>query len=498
MIIIKTLSNLLKAEDLQKLTSKELAKELKKAIVNEFKAIGSDVKVSVTSPHSIYCEIKTDDNKIIEVAEEIARIYSIKAYSTIYVNSNYMYYSDCQEYKENQRKEYEAQQEEYNKQRAESDKLYNDNVKIDKIENVKIINVEDRDIFVLALEPSCNKNNWKITNDKEIEESSHLTKYKITDIVELNEDEYNYFSFNLLNDYEFLSGKGGSESDDTTEKFLYSYAVAVYCKGKEILIIDPQGYSYARYTSKFVKSFDKKLETEINNNIVIDDNNYNKEIEKISNINLYIYYRGIPSTRMNQNIIQDERLIFNKYNSITAITGLTYKEMLKVGNVGFKLEIVTIDIKSFAEGILKFENKTCFELFTQSTKAIDGIKFSERLMSEIKRASMGIVPEPPKTTKKEVKEAESIKDKSDIKNNIIDFSAVKNNQSINASANDNEFIQASKRQLYALYCATKVITTNLIISKDDATKLIKRSLAKENIINDVKKLIEMQNIKLAK
>jgi len=48
-----------------------------------------------------------------------------------------------------------------------------------------------------------------------------------------------------------------------------------------------------------------------------------------------------------------------------------------------------------------------------------------------------------------------------------------------------EFIQASKRQLYALYLATKIKTTDLVISKSDAGKLISKSLKGENITKEL-------------
>ena len=52
-----------------------------------------------------------------------------------------------------------------------------------------------------------------------------------------------------------------------------------------------------------------------------------------------------------------------------------------------------------------------------------------------------------------------------------------------------EFIQASKRQLYALYLGTKIKTTNLVISKEKAGELISKSIKGINITEELQAII---------
>jgi|GEM_PF-3197951 len=59
-----------------------------------------------------------------------------------------------------------------------------------------------------------------------------------------------------------------------------------------------------------------------------------------------------------------------------------------------------------------------------------------------------------------------------------------------------EFIQASKRQLYALYLATKIKTTDLVISKSDAGKLISKSIKGENVTKELEKFITPEEVEM--
>jgi len=52
-----------------------------------------------------------------------------------------------------------------------------------------------------------------------------------------------------------------------------------------------------------------------------------------------------------------------------------------------------------------------------------------------------------------------------------------------------EFIQASKRQLYALYLGTKIKTTDLVISKEKAGELISKSIKGENVTAELQAFI---------
>jgi hypothetical protein len=91
----------------------------------------------------------------------------------------------------------------------------------------------------------------------------------ITDIVTLTGEQYEYFSKNLLTDYDFLSKKGGrslhpsdktipegadffsltNEQREHFQKNSFSLCVKIQSEGKQNLYINPEGYSYVRYLS---------------------------------------------------------------------------------------------------------------------------------------------------------------------------------------------------------------------------------------------------------
>lgn len=72
---------------------------------------------------------------------------------------------------------------------------------------------------------------------------SHL-KYaeqvKITETIELSEEQYNEVCKYPLRDYDFLTGKDGYDDDWRT-------VVELTCNGKQTLYVDPSGSSYCRY-----------------------------------------------------------------------------------------------------------------------------------------------------------------------------------------------------------------------------------------------------------
>lgn len=482
-------------ETLKGLSNKEIAKALKK----ELKA-QTGVKFSVTSSiYSINCscnDVAFEANK--DIIKEVAGMFTKCTSDTIYINSRIAYYSDTKEYKENQQRKYKQQQLELEKERQEREKLYNDNVIIEDFDynNVKVVNVEEKNIFVTALEPSINKNNWKVDNDKYIDESSYLNKYKITDIVYMNESNYNYFCFNLLNDYDFLADKGGTWSNDETGIVEYHCAVCIYCEGKEPVIIDPQGFSYARYTNRLTEDFNGDLQREIDKELNINNTSYLEVLNNINITDLYIYSKNTWEY-LDKKIINDNRFIYDDYTSNVVITGLTYKELLKEGNrTKLHLEKLHHNSKLLMENIIKCETGAVQTLFVKSKleTVFKGIKFSERLVKELERASSHKpTPEPPKTTKKDNKN--NLKEKQD-NGNIISVDFTKSKETIlNKSSTSWEEKQATKKQLYALYCITKIKTTNLKISKGQASKLISKSKKGKDIKADLKELISIQNTK---
>lgn len=251
----------------------------------------------------------------------------------------------------------------------------------DKInfENVKVENLNE-DIFVNALVPALNKNDTKELNDEEIKENSYLTLFKVTDMVELSEEQYNYFINNLLSDYSFLEGKGGWECEN--EEVLYYLGVIVTCKGKETLLIDPSGSSYVRYLNKIVEDIEGKLEKKINS-LNIDNKDYKEALENIKEDSLYKV-----NFTLNK-VLKDERIILNRsINDIQIVTGLTIKEMLQENksiNV-LQLEEYTGNMEIFKEQLEKFDNgEICILMPTEMDTKLSEISFTDRLKNELLR-----------------------------------------------------------------------------------------------------------------
>ena len=90
-------------------------------------------------------------------------------------------------------------------------------------------------------------------------------KALVTDMVVLTDRDFNIFKMSLLDNQEWLSGKGGTDSDYQTEtedwlqmneeereawkKQSFSLVVKVMSTTGEEIFIDPQGYDYARYVA---------------------------------------------------------------------------------------------------------------------------------------------------------------------------------------------------------------------------------------------------------
>jgi hypothetical protein len=171
-----------------------------------------------------------------------------------------------EERKHNEFLEWQQQREletiEYNKQQEEEKKqvenIYNSI-------NVKELN-ENNQYFITGSEfADLNKNN---TLDQYKEEVSNgkfsLENVKITKEVHFsNEEALNNFSNMLLNDFDFLTGTGGSFTDDNRINTMTDfdnmekeertavkwnlYGVAIYFNNKLQFIVDTQGFSYSRY-----------------------------------------------------------------------------------------------------------------------------------------------------------------------------------------------------------------------------------------------------------
>lgn len=85
----------------------------------------------------------------------------------------------------------------------------------------------------------------KPSNLDEVQTYTNINKSKaekvlVTEVIKLSESDYEKLVNNFSGDFDYLKGKGGY--NDT-----YRNVVLVYCPNKPYLVIDPEGYSYARY-----------------------------------------------------------------------------------------------------------------------------------------------------------------------------------------------------------------------------------------------------------
>ena len=106
----------------------------------------------------------------------------------------------------------------------------------------------------------------KLNNIADYETEKEYTRHicKVSKEVHFNFDDYELFSKMLLSDFTFIANTGGTNTDDnringredyrqmTTEEkesveFYSVGCVAVYCDNKLKMVIDAQGYGYARY-----------------------------------------------------------------------------------------------------------------------------------------------------------------------------------------------------------------------------------------------------------
>jgi len=114
--------------------------------------------------------------------------------------------------------------------------------------------------------PNTNKND-AVTECKEQISSGkfYIELCYVEEFVLLSEKEYDYFAGHLLTTYSWLDGKGGNGTTTPVErevksfyeyteaeqeqyrKGLYTKCVAVVAPNREAILVDPQGYSYARY-----------------------------------------------------------------------------------------------------------------------------------------------------------------------------------------------------------------------------------------------------------
>jgi Large polyvalent protein associated domain 29 len=171
-----------------------------------------------------------------------------------------------EERKEQEWKEYQQQREletiEFKKRQEEEQKqiefIYN---------SVDVITLEDNEQYIVIGSEfaDLNKNNTIDEYKEEVEQGKYsLENVKITKEVHFNNEEaLTFFSNMLLHDFDFLSGTGGSYTDDNRINSMTDFenmdedekktvkwnllGVAIFLDNNLQFVIDAQGYKYARY-----------------------------------------------------------------------------------------------------------------------------------------------------------------------------------------------------------------------------------------------------------
>ena len=195
---------------------------------------------------------------------------------------------------EEERKEKELEESikkaEIERKKAE-ERAIKENLIHDKIESSFVENTVD--YFVMdVLAPELNKN----CTVEEIMNYGEYTREncKVVKEIRFDKETYELFAERLLDDYSFLDGMGGTITDDLRIQSMQDYermdeterktvewynhnCVSVYCDDELKLVIDPQGYSYARYT--FIVDSESTIVKEYKGKSGISEEEYQHNVE---------------------------------------------------------------------------------------------------------------------------------------------------------------------------------------------------------------------------
>ena len=169
-----------------------------------------------------------------------------------------------EEERERERIEMEQRVAEMRKQREEARKREEErNRRMKVIEETARV-VDDVDYFVLNALGSWSKVDSVEEVKRGAEENATRNTCRVSREIYLTKETYEWFSTQLMDNCELIAKMGGSMTDDYRINSMADYyamdgderktvewyncnCVAVYCDDKLMLVIDPQGYDYARY-----------------------------------------------------------------------------------------------------------------------------------------------------------------------------------------------------------------------------------------------------------
>lgn len=162
--------------------------------------------------------------------------------------------------------------------------------------------VQDANYFVLGCDTTNTRKEDSVngyTDDcgGEYEVKHHRENCKVARNVYFDSATYEMFANQLLDDYSFLAGMGGSATDDNrvncdedyqrmskeereTVEWYNIECVAIYCDNVLKLVINPEGYNYARYVYFVDKESSIVKEYNSNKGISDDESEKNKSLAK--------------------------------------------------------------------------------------------------------------------------------------------------------------------------------------------------------------------------
>ena len=162
--------------------------------------------------------------------------------------------------------------------------------------------VQDANYFVLGCDTTNTRKEDTIKGytdncGGEYEIKHHRENCKVARNIYFDSATYEMFANQLLDDYSFLAGMGGSATDDNrvncdedyqrmskeereTVEWYNNKCVAIYCDNVLKLVINPEGYNYARYVYFVDKESSIVKEYNSNKGISDDESEKNKSLAK--------------------------------------------------------------------------------------------------------------------------------------------------------------------------------------------------------------------------
>lgn len=167
----------------------------------------------------------------------------------------------------------------------------------EQIENACVV-CNNVDYFVLNVHTArINKLGSVNEINKYIEQDGDVTREnaRVTREVYMTQECYSMFENQLMNEFSFLQGMGGTSTMDLRVKSMMDYeamnsderetvewycneCVAIFCENKMMLVIDPQGFSYARYT--YIVDEESIVDKDYSASKGISDEEYQDNLEK--------------------------------------------------------------------------------------------------------------------------------------------------------------------------------------------------------------------------